>query len=148
MAEIQFYCTQNDVIATGVSLTKLIELTDDTDSGVVDQSVFDGCRQSAKEMIDPYAAAKHASRMPFSEVPGIIRTLAADLTKYHLHKRRDNVTEDIGELYERCERQLDKIASGKIKLFKNSGDTVRRDSILWKARSKDDRRFQLEMDGF
>ncbi len=79
------YCTQPDIIGR-ISEETLIQLTDDDNLGVVDSALVELHAADAAELIDGYLRGRYT--LPLETTPGIIKSLALDLTVYSLYSRR------------------------------------------------------------
>jgi len=69
----------------------LIDLTDETMAGVVDQTRIDWAIAKADAVIDAHCAGRYA--VPFDPVPALARSFSADLGIYNLFARRPNIGE-------------------------------------------------------
>lgn len=107
------YCTQADIEA---SEQDLIELTDDSNSGVIDQSIIDKAVTNAVELIDGYLRGRYT--LPLDPVPGLLTTLAADITLYRLYARRTRlaIPESLSDRYKNALKVLDNIQKGMVAL--------------------------------
>jgi phage gp36-like protein len=107
------YCTLADI---DIPTKDLIELTDDNNAGVVDQTVIDKAIAAAGELIDGYLRGRYT--LPLVPLPGLMKTLALDLVVYRLYTRRVRLTppEAVADRYKNSIKILDQIATGKISL--------------------------------
>jgi phage gp36-like protein len=107
------YCTLTDIEAPQ---DDLIELTDDSGSGVIDEVVVDKAIANATEQIDGYLRGRYT--LPLSPVSGLIGTICADLALYRLYARRPrlSVPESLSERYKNAVKLLENIQKGVITL--------------------------------
>jgi len=119
------YCSLNDIQAI-VPEDDLVELTDDaTPPTFINEDVIDRAITDAGELIDGYLRGRYT--LPLSPVPGLINTLAADITIYRLYARRIRLTppEIVTERYKEAQKILGKIQSGNVSLgSENTGGDV------------------------
>lgn len=79
------YCSVQDII-NRISEEVLIRLTDDNNTGTVDESKVNEAIEEAVGEIDAYAQNRYT--LPFNPVPKIIKKLTIDLAIYSLFARR------------------------------------------------------------
>lgn len=130
------YCILDD-LKNNLSEARLIELTDDTDSGVLNESIVNDNIERASNEINAYCQERYS--VPFEIVPGIIKDICIDITIYRLFLRRENVPEDIQNSYKRAVEKLRDIADGKISL---GNSNVSEDDITFSNKTEDDRYFK------
>lgn len=142
MAET-FYCELSDLKAVGVSEAKIIKLAaeDKDTSGILNQENFDGCRRSARTMIDGYCMSRYQSKIPFQPVPELIVTIATLLTKFYLYSRKNQVDKQLQKSYDDQILLLKGIAKGVPKLFEDTTGVVSEDSVLFTEKKPEDRAF-------
>lgn len=138
-----YYCDIEDLKKKGLSLPRIIELTNDNKSDKIDQDVFDGCRGSAAALIDSYCLNRYKDCIPFNPVPQVIVTIAVLLTKYFLYERKKAADDDINEMYKDQIRQLKDISQGTMDLGLD-GKKVTEDSIKFTAKEPTDRVSHLD----
>jgi len=93
---------------------EIIELTDDDDTGSVDQVKIDSAIEEADEKIDSYVGK--VKLVPLSPVPGIIKNISVTLAIWYLHERR-GVSNDVREkAFNSALKALQMIAEGKVTL--------------------------------
>jgi phage gp36-like protein len=86
------YCAQSDVqLAVGGS-EKLLELTDQENTGLVNAGVVTAAIAEADALIDSYAQNRRL--VPFNPVPPMIKATSADEAGYVLKKWRGVITQD------------------------------------------------------
>lgn len=95
---------------------ELINLTDDENIGMVEQSKIDEAINSATNEINSYLQDKYT--IPLSPPPKLIIDICADITIYNLYKRRMrlNMPESIINIYNDAIDKLEKIRKGMIVL--------------------------------
>lgn len=107
------YCTQNDILDQ-ISETELIELTDDSDTGVIDTDIVDRAVDDADSEIDGYCNVRYT--VPFSAenggVPNLIRKFSVDIAIYNLFARRHRVELDRKERYDNAVDYLKDVSKG------------------------------------
>jgi phage gp36-like protein len=79
------YCSIQDII-NRISEDVLIRLTDDKDTGMIDETKVNEAIEEAVGEIDAYAQSRYT--LPFNPVPKIIKKLTVDLAIYSLFARR------------------------------------------------------------
>ena len=108
------YCTIDDV-REQIEERMLIQLTDDTDAGVIDESVVERAIADADAEIDGYVGSRHT--VPLDPTPGAIRKLSVDLAIYNLYARRSDSTPEIREKrYDAAVKFLEQVAKGTISM--------------------------------
>lgn len=80
------YCTLADLLDQ-VPERELIQLTDDEDTGELQQGYVDAAIRDATDIINGYVRGRYGT-FPADQVPGLIRTLCVDIALYELYKRR------------------------------------------------------------
>lgn len=90
------YCAKSDILEQ-LDEDVLIQLTDDDDTGAVDDDKVTRAVANADAEIDSYCGTKYA--VPFSTVPAIILTVSVDIAIYNLYARRKGAPESIKERY-------------------------------------------------
>lgn len=110
------YVTQSDLTPSHVSEKDLVQLTqDDPTSDTVDAEVLESVILDAEAELDGYLGARYA--LPLATVPRFIRQIAARLTNYRLHRRRDaSIGEDLQKDHDAAIRLLEQIAAGTVTL--------------------------------
>jgi len=63
-----------------MSNDELIQLTDDSNTGVADQDLISKAISAAQDTIDGYLRGRYP--VPLASVPGIVKNIAADLAAY------------------------------------------------------------------
>ena len=114
------YCALADIEASDQDL---IELTDDNGAGVVDQSVVDKAVAAAGDLIDGYLRGRYT--LPLDPVPGLLATLAADITLYRLYARKPRLTvpESLADKHKNALKILDGIQKGTVTLGAGTPET-------------------------
>lgn len=79
------YCIVDDLLGQ-VPAETLLRLTDDEETGIVNQQRVNEAIENAEAEIDAYAQARLP--VPFNPVPKVIRKLAIDIALYNLFSRR------------------------------------------------------------
>ncbi len=94
----------------------VIDLTDDAQTGSVDQTKIDNLRADVHELINSYLRGRHD--VPVSPAPALLVTIEADLLVHKLYSRRANyeVPDTVLQLKHDAVKQLMDIAKGVIQL--------------------------------
>ena len=78
------YCDINDLVKV-LPANRLIELSDDENTGAWDETVLQGAIDRAAEEMDAYLGV--AARLPLSRIPDLLTGLNADLAVCRLYRR-------------------------------------------------------------
>ena len=99
-----------------LSEEELIQLSDDNNTGAVDEEIVNRAIEDASSEIDAYLTAK--MDVPLSYVPQIIKKLCVDIAVYNLFSRRlqDEMSENIRIRYQDAIKLLKMIAEGKLEI--------------------------------
>lgn len=111
------YATQDDLLKQ-IREAELIQLTDESDLGVIDAATVDGALVNASAQIDGYLGGRYD--LPLATVPGILVKICVDIAIYNLYALGHGPPESRSDIYANDIRLLLKIAEGKISL--GSGD--------------------------
>lgn len=98
----------------------LIQLTDDEDTGSVDDDKVTKSIADADAEIDGYCGKRYL--VPFSTVPNIIRKLSVDIAIYNLYARRKGAPEELEKRYNNAIRFLKDVAKGLASLGEDDPD--------------------------
>ncbi len=109
------YCTLDD-IKKQVQEATLIEITDDSLSGQINEDVVDETITYAQTLIDGYLLGRYT--LPLQSVPEILRVMATDLSIYRLYSRRfhTDMPDSINDKYKNSIRLLEQIQKGIVSL--------------------------------
>lgn len=108
------YCTLADITALIPEQT-VINLTDDSGIGVVEQSAVDAAISDADAEVDSYCAARY--QVPFSPVPAVIVKVSVDIAVYNLYSRcAEKIPESREARYKNAIALLKEIAKGVVTL--------------------------------
>ena len=109
------YCTLNDIKQL-TSEAELIQLTDDDDTGIINESIVNSAISYAETTINGYISSRYT--LPLSEIPELIKTFSVDLSIYRLHSRRFmlDMPESLEIRYKNIIKELEKIQKGMINL--------------------------------
>jgi len=146
-----YYCEKNDI---GLSDNELLRLCDDNGAGYWDdncQQKFDNIRKASTDIINSYAVKKY--QVPFENVPGTIRDIAALITRYKLLALRNAASEQVRKDYEDVIRFLEKLSRNEVGILEidQENDTeskIKPKARIFSNRSKDDRKFFADMPGY
>lgn len=138
------YIVKADILEQ-IPVSDLIELTDDDNTGSVDDSIVNGAIDNSEGEVDGYLASRYST--PVTPVPNIIKAFTVDVAIHRLYGRRQGATEDVEKRYKNAIQFLKNVSKGVVTLGvaspapENSGSDVDFKS--------DDRIFNREsMDGF
>jgi phage gp36-like protein len=94
----------------------LIDLTDDANTGSMNEAIVTQYISDASELIDDYLRGRYD--LPFAPAPGLLLRICRSITLYNLYSRRIrlNPPEAITEGNKRAFQLLDKIQNGTIVL--------------------------------
>lgn len=130
------YSTSDDILLQ-IDEQDLIQLTDDLGSGIIDADVVTRAIADADQVIDGYLGSRYS--LPFTTVPGILRTLSVDIAISNLYaRRRDTIPEIRKERQQAAIRFLEMVGRGQITLGVDDPDLGSSDSAEYSA---DDRVF-------
>ena len=110
------YCTSQDLIDR-YGEEELIQLTDRTGTGAIDQSVLDQAIADAAAEIDAHLAFRY--ELPLTEVPAALTRIACEITRYQLYD--DAPLDAVKDRYDNALRFLRSVAKGEIRLVQQSG---------------------------
>ncbi len=114
------YCTKTDILDQ-MDEEVLIALTDDDDTGLVDDTKVTKAIADADAEIDSYCGVRYS--VPFATVTGIIRKLSVEFAIYNLYARRKGVPDDRKERYDNGTRFLRDVSKGMVSLGADDPDT-------------------------
>ncbi len=93
----------------------LVQLTDDEETGSVNQVRIDEAIAQADAEINAYCSPRY--EVPFLPVPDLVRKLSVDIAIYNLYSRRaEEIPATRSERYKNAIRQLEGIAKGIVSL--------------------------------
>lgn len=93
----------------------LLQLTDDDDTGSVDEAKVNAAITRADSEIDAWCSGRYA--VPFATVPPIIAELSADLAAYYVYSRRQEIIPEArSERYRANQALLKAISAGQVQL--------------------------------
>lgn len=111
------YCTVND-IEKKLNRETLLFLSDDDKDGVSDSGIIESAITRACILIDAYLQNKYT--LPFSSVPALISSLAADIAIAELYLRRpETEVEGVRKKYSEAIKTLLRLGEGDIELEKS-----------------------------
>ena len=106
------YCSVQDV-KDEYNQDVLVQLTDDTNTGLINDSVIEKQITRANNIIDLYVSGKYETPL---ETKSIITQIAVELTLYFLHERGNSVTETTENIYKRNIKLLEEVKKNLITL--------------------------------
>ena len=108
------YSTKDDILLQ-IDEETLINLTDDDDSGTIDDNVVNRAIADADALIDSYLSSRYA--IPLLSAPAIIKNISVDIAIYNLYSRRTDTIPDIRkDRFTNALKYLQDITNGKIAL--------------------------------
>ena len=106
------YCTLDDLRGL-IEEQHLITLSNDQAGAVsVDAANIEAAIAQADKVVDAYAGVQRT--VPLDPVPGLIRTLSANLAVYYLYRRRGRVLEIWEQQHRTDEQILLRLSTGQI----------------------------------
>jgi phage gp36-like protein len=111
-----YYATKQDLIDR-FGADELIQLTDRTNAGVIDDAVLDRALDDADREINAHVAARYV--LPFASPPPILTRLAADIARYFLYE--DRATDQVKDRYNAAVRLLRSVSTGAATLGPDAG---------------------------
>lgn len=139
------YCAKTDILDQ-LDEDILIGLTDDEDTGLVDDTKVTRAIADADSEIDSYCGVRYP--VPFATVPGIIRKLSVEFSIYNLYARRKGVSDDRKERYDNGIRFLRDVSKGVVSLGADDPDAPPSDKDKPEFASSDRIFSRDKMDGF
>lgn len=109
------YCTIDD-IKNIVPEADLVDLTDDSDTGSINENVVNSAIEDADSLINGYLRSRYT--LPLDEVPNILKSISVELTRYNLYQRRAgaNMPESLEKNYANRIKILKDIQAGSFSL--------------------------------
>ena len=116
------YATQNDLVPLRMTEKDLIELTDDSQSGAVDDDIVTAALEEASGVVDSYCRARYVT--PLQADRNIV-SLTLDLAMYILFKRRreTRISDTVQSAYSAAISFLKDVAAARASLDQPSGGT-------------------------
>lgn len=126
----------------------VIQLTDDENTGAVNQTRVDEAIAQADAEIDSYCGGKYS--VPFATVPDIVKKISVDIAIYNLYSRRvEEMPETRSDRYKNAIRQLEGIAKGNISIGEATEPTAAEQGGVEKNKTESDRIFTKDtLSGF
>lgn len=95
-----------------ITQSELIRLTDETDSGQVNQATIDAALEAADTEIDSYLAARYS--LPLADPQPLLVGLAVDIAIWNLYAMDDSgVPENRKDRYQAAVKALERLSTGK-----------------------------------
>ncbi|KAF0145108.1 MAG: mu-like prophage Flumu protein gp36 [Nitrospirae bacterium] len=138
------YCALADIIDQ-VPEQKVIELTDDENTGQVNTSRVDKAIATAGSIIDGYLRGRYT--LPLSTVPELIKTISIDISVFKLYERRRemDMPESLTNRYKNAVKLLEQIQKGLISLGIEAEASAAGSAGSYKTnKTADDREFTKE----
>jgi len=115
------YSTLEDILEQ-LDEDTLVGLSDDQDTGQIDESVVNRAISDADAEIDSYCGSRYS--VPLSPVPPIIRKISVDIAIYNLFSRRDAPPEERRNRYKDAVEFLKQVAMGRASLGQDDPDST------------------------
>ena len=133
------YSTEADILLQ-IDKETLINLTDDVDSGSINDDVVNQAISDADALIDSYIGSNYT--VPLTMVPQIIKTISVDIAIYNLYSRRMDTMPDVRkDRFKNALKYLQDIANSKISL--PGGSTSPSNAVIRVNTNKMDRAFTI-----
>ncbi|GAB62650.1 MAG: DUF1320 domain-containing protein [Candidatus Jettenia sp.] len=141
------YSTLNDIKKL-ISEASVTQLTDDENTGAVNQTRVDEAIAQADAEIDTYCG--QVFTVPFTTVPDIVKKASVDIAIYNLYSRRvEQMPETRRDRYKDAIALLTKIAEGKISIGEQPEPASPGEGGVQSTKTLDDRIFTSKsMSGF
>jgi phage gp36-like protein len=108
------YCTLAD-LKEQIKEEELVQLTDDNDIGIIDESKTNRAIADSDAEIDRHCATQYDD-LPFATVPVMIRKCSVDIAIYNLFSRRRGAPEDRVQRYRDAIKFLTNVSNGTVSL--------------------------------
>jgi phage gp36-like protein len=115
-----------------LSDSDLIGLTDDNNTGKIDEAIVNEMIADADALIDSYCGAYYT--VPFDQAPKIINKFSADIAIYNLYGRRQGAPEDRSDRHKNAIKALEQIAKGVIRLNSPKPKEDQHDKVMFSAK--------------
>lgn len=112
------YCTKQDMIDR-FGQAELVQRTDTTRSGAIDDVKLDAVMADARDEIDGYLSNY---QLPLAEIPPLLVRISCDLARNGLYSNQ--VVEVVETRYKRAIKLLEAIAKGDIRLGLDSATSA------------------------
>ena len=113
------YSTKADILAM-IDEAEVIQATDDTGAGVVDDERVTAAIEAADSEIDGYLGGRYT--LPLSTVPAVLKTFSVDMAIYHMLSRRLGAPEHRKDRYKNAVAFFKSVAKGEVKLGADDPD--------------------------
>lgn len=105
------YCTLEDMV-NRFGLEELIQLTDSSGTGIIDNDEVNAAVDDASNLIDGYLGGRYT--LPLTSVPSVLIRICANIARYNLYD--SNVSEVVERNYKDALTFLDAVGKGTLKL--------------------------------
>ena len=110
------YAAKQDLVAR-FGENELIQLTDRTNAGIIDETVLEQAINDANAEINGYLGGRY--QLPLAIVPASIKPLCCDIARYKLYD--DQSSEQVNKRYDAAIRFLSSVSKGHISLGIDTG---------------------------
>lgn len=115
------YATPEQFVKT-FSERETVSLTDEKRTGTVDNDKLNFALERASNVIDGYLVGRY--KTPWPDSPGILIGYCCDITRYQLATDHRILSEEMRLRYDDAIKFLEKVASGKINLGRDTSGGV------------------------
>lgn len=119
------YASVADLVARFTE-EQLVQLSDRSGAGVVDDAVVEQAIADASAVVDGYLAGRYADQLPLSPVPSVVVSYVCDLARANLYT--DAMPDEVDKRAARATRFFELVGQGKLNLGASpepaSSDTV------------------------
>lgn len=123
------YCTRADLIVR-FGEAEILQLSDRTHSGAIDDAVVAQAIADAAAEIDGYLASRY--ELPLAAVPTVLVLYACDIARYRLFE--DGAYEQVVERYNTALRYLRDVAAGRVQLLPTGPDDAPEHEVVMTSR--------------
>lgn len=139
------YAVKADLSPRRISLAELLQLTDDTNTGAVNDALVTDILDEASAQVDSYAGQRYGVPLQSSsQVKGLTLTIA----EYLLYLRRKRMKPDVRQSYEDAIAFLKDVSSGKARLDQPAAATPQSSAGDVQVTAKPERFSDQNLSGF
>jgi phage gp36-like protein len=120
------YCSKQDLIDR-FGNDELVQLTDDANTGVINDVVLNQAISDASAEMDGYLASRY--QLPLANQPQVLKPLACNITRYLLHD--ESAGDQVTKRYDAAIKSLVNISKGIISLgLTDTGTTAQSNDLV------------------
>jgi phage gp36-like protein len=110
------YCTIDDIKSL-MNENRLVNLTDDTNTGAVDENFLQAVIDGQSKIIDGYLRGRYSLPINLNSQDSILKSINESMVIVHLELRRSQALSSFGEYHKnKYEKMLNEIKKGHIAL--------------------------------